>query len=130
MEGAYSVQYQAAPARDGYVYLWRLVNLPAKECTRVNWQDEEFSCIHAIRSTDQDGTPLAELYDHRQMTITHLQATYSRQLLPWPIDGTLRIDSILEEPPLPEHPETRGKRGAGAGPKSSARRKEDKGALS
>ncbi|KAE8967337.1 hypothetical protein PR001_g28134 [Phytophthora rubi] len=129
MEGAYSVQHLGPQSRHGYVHTWRLVNLPASECTCGGWQDESFPCIHAVCAAIQDGRRVEDLYDGKRMSIDHFRETYTFAFCPWPIDVTLATDATLRIPELEVTPARMGKRGFKPGPKPKHKRKQAKNAL-
>ncbi|OWZ19018.1 hypothetical protein PHMEG_0006789 [Phytophthora megakarya] len=55
MDGAYNVRFLGKSIRPGFIHSWRLVDLPARECTCGNWQDKDFPCVHPIAASVKEG---------------------------------------------------------------------------
>lgn len=123
MEGAYNVRHLGRTAPGGLTHPWRLVDLPAKECTCGGWIDEEFPCVHAVCAAAADGMPLSALYDQDRLSVAHFRDTYTKPFRPWPTDVTLTRDLTLRVPGVAIAPEVRGKRGLKPGPKPKHKRK-------
>lgn len=129
MDGAYSVQHLGPQNAHGHIHTWRLVDLPAQECTCGNWQDEEFPCLHALCAATQDGRRIEDLYDHVKLSIANFAETYTFRFRPWPNNVSLATDSTLLIPLLQVDEERLGKRGLKPGPKPKHKRKQAKNPL-
>ncbi|EGZ04622.1 hypothetical protein PHYSODRAFT_536035 [Phytophthora sojae] len=93
MEGAYNVLYLGPVVQPVTIYPWRLLDLPAKECTCGNWQDMVFPCVHAIPAAAKDDQRLESLYDAERMSIQHFKDSYTAAFRPWPTNVRLNKDT-------------------------------------
>ncbi|KAE9046721.1 hypothetical protein PR003_g1621 [Phytophthora rubi] len=126
MEGAYNVIFLGKSKHPGFIHPWRLVDLPARECTCGNWQDKEFPCVHAVATSVKEGQALDTLYYVKRMSIDHFRETYMAAFRPWPTDVTLGTDLTIRVPPIQSDPPELGKRGLKPGPKPKHKRKKTK----
>ncbi|POM81885.1 LOW QUALITY PROTEIN: Hypothetical protein PHPALM_75 [Phytophthora palmivora] len=124
MEGAYNVRFLGKTQRPGFVHPWRLVDLPAKECTCGNWQDTCFPCVHAISAAVSEGQPLDTLYDAKRMSIDYFnEISVSPMAHRCPSHNGLNRSGT----PIQSDPPELGKRGLKPGPKPKHKRKKTKG---
>lgn len=111
MDGSYNIRHLGETGPGGLTHPWRLVSLPEKECICRCWQDELFSCVHAVCAAVADGVAIDTLYDKQWASIAHFQETYSVHFVPYSADSDLVRDSTLLLPAVDVVREGKGKRG-------------------
>ncbi|EEY66440.1 uncharacterized protein PITG_21572 [Phytophthora infestans T30-4] len=128
-EAFFSVQHVGALPKPGYIHPWRMVDLNSKECTCGNWEDEQFTCVHAICAATKHGMRLEELYDAQRLSIGHFKDIYTFKFFPWPTTESLVANPQTKIPQLVPEPERIGKRGKKPGPHPKHARNKAKNAL-